>query len=172
MQLHKGLARIPRPLGRGGGHFGVVNTELLVLGTLFAQTIPGLIAGFSDNKKAPAILRKMISLSSLVQQAPRNELRNAMTAAKIKHGVIPRLREKYADKFQNRPPKVGIIYGAMHAGIKECLESKTRTNFTLALQKFYGRKFFTDQETLEDVTEYLIDENNYVTWETFKANLF
>ncbi len=158
--------------GYAAKYFGVSDAELIALGTLLAQVLPGIIVGFSGNKKAPAILRKMISLSSLVQQAPRNELRNAIAAAKIKHGVIPRLREKYSDRFQNRPPRVGIIYGAMHAGIKECLESKTRTNLSFALHKFYGRKLFTDQKTLDNVTEYLIDENNYVTWETFKANIF
>lgn len=109
------------------------------------------------------------SALSLVRQAPREELRNALSAKKIKEGVVPRLLEQYPERFQERNPRIGIIYGAGHSGIKECLESDLRTGFSLGLHKYYGLRFILDRDTLRDFYEYRLNGDGSVNYQKLQV---
>lgn len=98
------------------------------------------------------------------------ELRNAITAKKIKEGVIPRLKKLYKNKYKKEGLKIGILYGAGHAGIKECLESESRTNLSLWLHKYYGLSFF-DKETVNNFWEYQINKGGNVTCQKYECKI-
>ncbi|MBA3064326.1 hypothetical protein FP803_02715 [Candidatus Woesearchaeota archaeon] len=114
---------------------------------------------------------KINSILSLIRQTPDIELRNALTARKIKKGVVPHLLEKYPKRFSNKSPKIGIIYGAAHTGIKECLESDSRAGFSLGLHKHYGLKFILDKNILNDVYEYHLNKGGPTTYDRFQVEL-
>ena len=68
---------------------------------------------------------KIISNKNYLLQNPLVEGRNAINAKKIEEFVAPILKDRL-----KRRPKIGMIYGAAHAGIKHDLQSRRR-NFTL-----------------------------------------
>lgn len=108
---------------------------------------------------------KANSFMSLLRQAPTEELRNALTARKIKKGVVPHLAEQYPEQFDSRNPRIGIIYGAGHSGIKECLESDLRSSVSLGLHRHYGLRFILNRNTLRDFYEYRLDNGGKVTYQ-------
>lgn len=112
---------------------------------------------------------KANSVFSLLRQAPLEELRNALTARKIKNGVVPYLLEHYSERFEGRKPRIGILYGAGHSGIKECLESDWRSSLSLGLHRHYGLRFILDRNTLRDFYEYRIDSSGNVTYQKLQV---
>lgn len=132
-----------------------------------------LFLGYSkdkDNNNLITVVRPMISYLSFLYQSPVVELRNAIAAKKIKEGVIPRLKELYKDKYKKGVLKIGIIYGAGHAGIKECLESESRTNVSLWLHRYYSIPFL-DRETLNNFWEYRINAEGNVTGQKYECKI-
>ena len=125
----------------------------IALGTLFGETVIGILPSFLGNGVSK-IFAKINSALSLVKQSPIEELRNALVAKKIKEGVIPHLLKQYPERFQERNPRIGIIYGSGHSGIKECLESDLRTGFSLKLHRHYGLRYVLDTSSLRDFYEY------------------
>lgn len=140
----------------------------IALGTLSGE-VSILIAPSFLNNGISKFLAKANSALSLITQSPSIELRNALTARKIKNGVVPHLMEKYPERFNGRNPKIGIIYGAGHSGIKECLESDSRTDFSLNIHKNYGLRFILDRNTLKDFHEYRLDSNKNVSYQKFQV---
>lgn len=139
----------------------------------------GTIVGQCANYAIPVLFNngiskffaKISSALSLIRQGPREELRNALTAKKIKKGVVPHLLEQYPDRFLNQNPRIGIMYGSAHSGIKECLESDLRTNFSLGLHKNYGMRFILDKDTLTDIVEYKVNKNGDLNYNIMKVEL-
>ncbi len=148
--------------------FGV-NSETandLALSTAYGElAISALPAHINNWNIISKFFAKINSYITLIQQGPRLELRNAMTAKKIKEGVVPHLRSKYPQKFLDRSPRIGIIYGSGHSGIKECLESDSRTRFSLWLHKNYGLRFILDKQSLEDIYEYRLNNDGFYSYE-------
>ncbi len=126
------------------------------IGAAYGELAIMALPSYLDNSISK-IFAKANSVLSLFRQAPREELRNAISARKIKKGVVPYLLKKYPDRFEEGKLKIGIIYGSGHSGIKECLESDLRSSLSLALHKHYGLSFILDKKTLKDFYEYKLD---------------
>lgn len=137
---------------------GADNTtaNLMALGTTCGETAFAVLPSFLGNGISK-FFAKINSVLSFIRQSPIEELINALTAKKIKKGVVPHLIEKYPDRFQERNPRIGIIYGSAHSSIKECLENDLRTNISLGLHRHYGLKFILDRGTLRDFYEYKLN---------------
>lgn len=142
----------------------IIYGQAAIMGTL------GLANGVKLNN-ASKLLAKANSYLSLLRQCPIEELRNALAARKIKEGVVPHLQEKYPKRFSTRRPRIGILYGAAHTGIQECLKSEARADFTLRLHQWYGLRFALDRSTLEKVTAYELGKDGTVQYEQFKVEL-
>jgi len=108
------------------------------------------------------------SYYDLVMQEPRVELINAITALKIKYGVIPNLIEKNPEEYEQRNPRVALIYRGKHRGLKECIQNDGRSIFSINLHRFYGIPMFLDRDKILDIQEYRINEDYSVTRSTFK----
>lgn len=119
------------------------------------NVMPFFLLGISSKQMGPLSkgLSKLNSYFSFFRQSPIEEYRNAIAAKKIKEGVVPRIREWVKE---DRPLRIGINYGILHTGIKECLESDARVSCTLALQKWYGR-FLVDNTALNTIYEYNLE---------------
>ncbi len=140
----------------------------IALGTFWGETLIIVLSSSLGNGISKFFV-KINSALSLVRQAPREELRNALAAKKIKKGVVPHLLAQYPERFQERNPRIGIIYGAGHSGIKECLESDLRAGFTLGLHKYYGLRFILDRDTLRDFYEYRLNGNGSVKYQKLQV---
>lgn len=146
---------------------GVMNTSFvnfygIAVGALILRTlIPNpLSTSHVEQNKLLTGLSKINSCLTFIEQDPITELRNALAAKKIKKGVVPRLLSKNPEKFSRQQPKIGIIYGAAHSGIKECLQNDWRTEFTLKLHKYYGIPLIFEKESMSDIYEMHITEDN------------
>lgn len=117
--------------------------------------MPFFLLGISSKQMGPLSkgLSKLNSYFSFLRQSPVEEYRNAIAAKKIKEGVVPRIREWMKEE---RPLRIGIKYGILHTGIKECLESDARVSYTLGLQEWYGR-FLMDKNSLNSFYEYTLE---------------
>ncbi len=111
-----------------------------------------------DNNKITKIAGKINSCLSFISQSPIEELRNASCARKTKKGVVPKLLKDNPKKFQKKSPRIGLIYGAAHSGIKECLLSDLRTAITLNLNRVYGIPLFFRKKELNDIYEYRVGQ--------------
>ncbi len=140
----------------------------ITLGTLWAELAIIALPAFLGNGISK-FFAKVNSVLSLLRQSPREELRNALTARKIKKGIVPHLTEQYPERFDSRKPKIGIIYGAAHSGIKECLESDLRSSVSLGLHRYYGLRFILDRKTLRDFYEYRLDKGGNVTYQRLQV---
>lgn len=120
-----------------------------------ANVLPFLLLGISGQQIGPLSqgLSKLNSYWSFLRQSPVEEYRNAIAAKKIKEGVVPRVRKRVKE---DRPLKIGIKYGMLHTGIRECLENDARVSYTLGLQKWYGR-FLMDKNSLNSFYEYTLE---------------
>jgi len=143
-------------------------SSCVALYTTFAELAIISLPSFLGNRISK-FFAKMNSFLSLIRQSPIEELRNALTARKIKKGVVPHLLEKYPERFSDKSPKIGIIYGAAHSGIKECLENDLRAGLSLRLHKYYGLKFILDKNTLNDVYEYHLNKDDFTTYNRFQV---
>ncbi len=146
-----------------------VNAALIIAlcttaGELASMALPSFLGNGTSK-----FFAKINSYFSMLRQAPREELRNALLARKIKKGVLPHLRENYADRFTDRAPRIGIIYGSAHSGIKECLKSDLRAGVSLGLHKYYGLRFVLDRHTLNDCSVYSLNENGSVGFQRFQV---
>ena len=121
-----------------------------------------------SSKKYSNDCAKFNSFISLIQQSPANELRNAVSPKKIKYGVVPRLKEKFPEK---QDLKIGLLYGAFHTGIQECLENDKRTEFTLNFHKRTTIPLYFRKE-INDIYEYDIEWWNKATFEKFTYDVF
>ena len=112
----KKVANISRRtfLGLSFGSLGLVTTvNLPFFSTYYLATNKGEVGGL-----LPEIVKiryHNISKSRLVT------LRDAITARKIEEYIVPKLRDE-----TGRMPRIGIVYGAAHAGIEGCLKDKNQ----------------------------------------------
>lgn len=81
----------------------------------------------SRNKKIDGLLEKIYSDWSFVLQTPPIAGRNAISAKKIEEYVVPRLK----NLKKVRRPKIGLIYGILHMGLKYDIKSQRRRNLTI-----------------------------------------
>ncbi len=87
--------------------------------------LPGMIPPFFKGKTWPGIT-EYIAFPTWLMQGAIAELRNAVCARKTEEFIAPQLKERLG-----RKPKIGIVYGALHAGIKLDLKHKKMRDFTL-----------------------------------------
>ncbi len=141
--------------------------------TYNAQLVPILALlplGISSRHLGPVstAFSKLNSYCSFLRQSPIEEYRNAIAAKKIKEGVVPRLRKHVKE---DRPLRIGIKYGILHTGIRECLESDARVSSTLALHKWYGR-FLLGNTALNTIYEYNLNPTGIVRVEKFHCPVY
>ncbi|MBI5066047.1 hypothetical protein HZA97_07455 [Candidatus Woesearchaeota archaeon] len=103
MQLHKGLARIPRPLGRGGGHFDMtfmpkdqvdeyLNREKVIENSV--KVIPQYV----DNDLEEIVEEGVNSLNELVEaDARKEEIENNSKGmfSNIRHKIYEHVKDGY-----------------------------------------------------------------------------
>lgn len=97
---------------------------------------------------------------------PQMELRNAISARKIEEYVVPELQQQLG-----RNPKILLIYGAGHSGLKEDLQHKKLRDFYISLYSALGF-LGIDITDLNVVTNLSIDENGKYLLKHRNANLF
>ena len=93
---------------------------------LIAEIAVGLHYGFSK-KKVDGGLSKVYSDYLFVLQEPVVEGRNAINARKIEEFIAPMVAEASGKK----KPKIGLVYGAGHLGLRYDIQSKRRRDFTI-----------------------------------------
>ena len=129
---------------------------------------PAAITSFFKGKTLPG-LTDYVGLPTWLIQGAIMELRNAICARKTEEFIAPREKEKLG-----RKPKIGIVYGAMHAGIKLDLKYKKMRDFTiwnhkkLNFKEYFGLSKKGVNESLNKV-----EEANYENdvWVVKKHNL-
>lgn len=112
-------------LRRGYGSL-YIGQRLIVSLSVLPVTLLTLYYGFS-NKVMSNFAGKLISDLEYILQDKIVEARNAINAEKIEEFVVPRIRNISGKE----KPRIGMIYGAGHIGLKEDLQSKKRRSFTL-----------------------------------------
>jgi len=112
--------------------------------------------------------RMLKSTYDAIVQEPRVELINSISALKIKYGVIPNLIEKNPEEFEQRNPRVALIYGGKHRGLKECIQKDGRSKFSAYLHGFYGIPMFLDRDKILDIHEYRINPDSTVSHNIFE----
>lgn len=81
----------------------------------------------SYGKDNSSVLERFLSGSTFLLQDPIVEGRNAINALKIEEFVAPYL----AEMIGKERPRIGMVYGTGHIGLKRDLQSKRRRDFTL-----------------------------------------
>lgn len=132
-----------------------LDTGLLGLGG-----ISSLYLGFEDfysrivsksDSEVPILPEVQGIITSLVP-TPLVGFRDAAAARKIEEYLLP-------EYFRNRRPKVGIIYGDHHAGIKPKLQHKSLRDITLELYRRIGY-FGTTKDNINRVTRFYMSRNS------------
>lgn len=107
--------------------------------------------------------------ASSVHRLPPNpfvEGRNCVAARKIEEFVVPLLKE-YAEKR----PKITIVFGGGHSGLKECLQEKIWRDSVLAAYK-QANYLGLDIYTLNTVWEMWPSDLGYGDYKIFGQNWF
>lgn len=114
----------------------------------------------------PEFLARINSVRMHMVPTPQFELRNAISARKIEEYIVPELKKKLG-----RNPRVLLVYGAGHSGLKEDLEHPKLRDFYIRLYSEFGFSGI-DTTYLDTVTNLSIDKSGKYSLEHRKANLF
>lgn len=114
----------------------------------------------------PELLARLHSLRTHLVPTPQMELRNAISARKIEGYVVPELQQQLG-----RKPKILLVNGAGHSGLKEDLQHKKLRDLNISLYSSLGF-FGIDTTYLDVVTNLSIDENGKYLLKHRNANLF
>ena len=114
----------------------------------------------------PEFLARLNSSRMHLIPTPQFELRNAISARKIEEYVVPELKQQLG-----RNPKVVLVYGAGHSGLKEDLQNPRLRDFYVGLYSAMGFPGI-DTTYLDTVTNLSIDQNGQYSLRHRKANLF
>ncbi|MDI6737185.1 MAG: hypothetical protein QME12_01575 [Nanoarchaeota archaeon] len=107
------------------------------------------------------------SATSSVHRLPPNpfvEGRNCVAARKTEEFVVPLLKE-----YRERRPKIAIVFGGGHSGLKECLQGKAWRDSVLAAYK-QANYLGLDIYTLDNVWEMWPSTSEYKDYEIFGQN--
>ena len=107
-----------------------------------------------------------LQLGFYLEGEPSVEGRNAINAEKIERFVVDRVRQ-YSGKEK---PKIGLVYGASHLGIENCLKSQGRRNKIIKrMRQFEG----FDAEKFNQVQEARYNpEKKIIYVEQFDGDFF
>jgi len=134
------------------------NTRDEISTTVRWLTVLPLIYEFSKGKKLALSYNKIkdkdikfYSIYHNLIQDPACAGRNAINAKKIEEFIVPKVKKDTGKK----KPKIGLIYGASHLGLKHDLESKLRREITLFNWKYlnFGKFSGFDLKNLDKVNE-------------------
>lgn len=122
-----------------------------------------------SRKEANGIATKAIALETEIFDTEVATLRNAVTARKAEEFLAPMLEQKLG-----RKPKIAVVYGALHAGIQDCITDRELRNdiiasFSEVLSEY--RKSATFEKWLNNVYEFIPDGYGFVGNE-YDTNLF
>ena len=81
----------------------------------------------------PEFLARMYSARTHLFPMPQHELRNAISARKVEEFVVPELRKKL-----KKTPKVVLVYGGGHSGMKEDMQYPILRNMVLGFYRSFG----------------------------------
>ncbi len=114
----------------------------------------------------PEWLARVNSSRMHIIPTPQFELRNAITARKIEEYIVPELEQKL-----NRKPRLVLVYGAGHSGLKEDLQYPQLRDRVIELYAGMGFPGI-DRTYLDTVTNLIISENGEYLLRHREANLF
>jgi|GEM_PF-4779569 len=114
----------------------------------------------------PELLARLNSLRMHLIPTPQFELRNAISARKIEQYVVPELQHQLG-----REPKIVLVYGAGHSGLKEDLQHPRLRDFYLALYSAMGFPGI-DKTYLDTVTNLSIGQDGQYSLQHKISNLF
>jgi hypothetical protein len=114
----------------------------------------------------PETLARLNSSRMHLIPTPQFELRNAISARKIEEYIVPELQKQLG-----RNPRVVLVYGAGHSGLKEDLQHPNLRNFYLRIYSALGFPGI-DTTYLDTVTDLSIDQKGQYALNHRKANLF
>lgn len=114
----------------------------------------------------PEFLARLNSSRMHLIPTPQFELRNSVSARKIEEYIVPELQQQLG-----RNPRVVLVYGAGHSGLKEDLQHQRLRNFYIGLYSAMGFPGI-DITYLDTVTNLSIDQNGQYSLKHRKANLF
>ncbi len=83
--------------------------------------------GDSDDEISPSLKSKAYVAFEFLLQGLCTQARNAVFARKIEEFIVPYLQESR----KKERPKIGLVFGVGHAGLKEDLQSRRRRDLTL-----------------------------------------
>ena len=87
----------------------------------------------SSNDETNVIWPKILETRYNLEHTALVTLRDAVNAKKIEEFVVPELRKKL-----DRRPRIGMVYGAAHAGMETCLKEKNHRESILKEFKDYN----------------------------------
>src|SRR3989338_156199 len=114
----------------------------------------------------PEFLARLNSSRMHLIPTPQFELRNAISARKIEEYIVPELRQELG-----RNPRVVLVNGAGHSGLKEDLQHPKLRDFYIRLYSAMGFPGI-DTTYLDTVTNLSIDQNGQYSLRHRKTNLF
>lgn len=115
--------------------------------------------------ETPEFLARLNSSRTHLIPTSQSELRNAISARKIEEFIVPELQQKLG-----RNPKVLLVYGAGHSGLREDLQRPKLRDFYIRLYSTMGFPGI-DTTYLDTITNLSIDQNGQYSLRHRKANL-
>lgn len=99
-----------------------------ILGMFFQGPLLPIISSYSNSdKKMNDLWERIYADYDFILQNPLSQGRDALNARKIEEFVVPQLRERSGKVH----PKIALVFGSMHIGLKYHLKSKQRRDATL-----------------------------------------
>jgi len=145
--------------------FWTGQTIKFTLGSYFGARL--LIQNYAiQTGDLPEPMARVNSSRTHLVPTPQFELRNAISARKIEECVAPELRQ-----ILGRKPRLLLVYGAGHSGLKEDLQNPALRDAYIGMYSAMGFPGI-DTTYLDTVTNLSIDQNGQYSLQHRKAGLF
>ena len=126
--------------------------------------------------ESPNYIESVAASVHRIPPSPFLEARNCVAARKIEEFVVPVLKE-----HKEKVPKIAVVFGGGHSGLKECLQGKAWRDSVLAAYKqanYLGLDIYT-LNTVWEMWYFLMSNTaimrfSYQNWfaEKYKSGLF
>ncbi|MDD4877578.1 MAG: hypothetical protein PHO02_00905 [Candidatus Nanoarchaeia archaeon] len=118
-----------------------------LLGMYLLNGYSGFFLGSFTKGESPNAVETAAASVHRLPPNPLVELRNCVAARKTEEFVVPRLKD-----WKEKRPKIAVVFGGGHSGLKECLQGKVWRDSVLAAYK-QANYLGLDIYTLDNIWE-------------------
>ena len=137
-----------------------------LLGMCLLNGYSGFFLGSFIKGESPNVVETAAASVYRLPPNPLIEGRNCVAARKIEEFVVPILKE-----HKEKRPKIAVVFGGGHSGMKECLQGKAWRDSVLAAYK-QANYLGLDIYTLDNVWEMWPSDLSYGDYQIFGQNWF